>query len=339
MKQLIIILMLLLSISCSIEEVDKFTPEITNGIDGQDGIDGVDGIDGIDGTDGQDGLDGENGLSTWFRTQVSADCNGIEYIFFQYHEDNGITGWQEDEEREGGESEPVCIENGTDGSDGQDGTNGNDGQDGSDGQDGYSSYIDVEIIEAGDICEHGGKRIIVWIDYNDDQIRQDGEISQNIVWCLDKCPHECVDVYDTISCRSGRVYVMWIDGIYFYNIDLTFEQFDDGTALLYGKVNKHNSTKVFLVDVTYSDIVTEDIKDHRCISIDSSEWVQYATMTGSIRAVDGSASYTVSRRGEPFQVGVGANVTSSENVFGGSGWFVTDGHNQCEGDFNFNVCR
>lgn len=325
MRKLIILLSFLLCFSCSIEEIDKNPDLITNGIDGQDGSDGQDGINGIDGINGTDGADGEDGLSTWYYINE----NGC-VVFFQYHETNGEAGWQEDEERESEESEPICIENGTDG---QDGTNGEDGENG------HSTYINVEIIESGDICEHGGKRIIVWTDYNRDDIRQDDEITQDIIWCVEKCPHVCTDVYDTVNCNNGKVYVMWIDGVYYYNIDLKFEQLENGTATLYGKVNKHNSTKVFLVDVIYSNVLNETIKDHNCLTIDSSEWIQYTDMNGTVRSVDGSINFTVSRRGEPFQVGVGANVTSSENTFGASGWFITSGHASCQGDFNLNICK
>lgn len=314
MKKVIILLSFLLYFSCSIEEVDKNPDLVTNGTDGQDGINGIDGIDGINGTDG---VNGEDGLSTWYYINE----NGC-VVFFQYHETNGETGWQEDEDRETEESEPVCIENGTD------------------GQDGYSTYINVEIIESGDLCEHGGKRIVVWTDYNGDEVRQDDEITQDVVWCVQKCPHVCIDVYDTINCRNNNeIYVMWIDGVYYYNIDLQFEQLEDGTATLYGKVNKHNSTKVLLVDVIFSNIVSGLVKDHNCLTVDSSEWIQYADMDGTVRSVDGSIEFTVSRRGEPFQVGIGANVTSSENIFGASGWFITSGHAECQGDFNLNICR
>ncbi len=249
------------------------------------------------------GIPGEDGLSLWYR-YTSEDC----YVLFQYHEDGEEWGYQEYEDRE-------------------------------DGENGFNSLIRVEIIEPGDDCEHGGKWILIGLDTDRSTTLEDSEVTQRIKWCLDKCVHECTDVYDTNHCSNGSVYVMWIDGIYYYNEDLTFRQFDDGTARLYGKVTKHNSNKTYLLDVIFSDIVNESVKDHSCLTVDSSDWIQYATMAGTMKDVDGSPIYTISRRGEPFQVGIGANVQSNENVFSASGWFITDGHGKCEGDFNFNICR
>lgn len=369
MKKLVLVLTVLTTLlSCSIEHLDKTEPYIPlDGLNGLNGEQGIQGLTGIQGIQGEMGVAGENGLSTWYYTNEEG-C----IVFFQYRESNDIQGAQDDEERVGGESGAICIRNGIDGADGQDGsdgidgTNGTDGQngsdgingtngengsdgqngsdgtdgeDGSDGENGFNTLIKITKVEDPSICEHGGKEISTGLDTNRDDILQDSETDQTIIWCLDKCPVICTDVTDTVHCSNGKVYVMWIDGVYFYNIDLQFEEFDDGTATLHGKVKKHNSTKTFLVDVEFSDIVVEPTKDHNCLNVDNSEWIQYATMSGVIRAVDGSVVYTVSRRGEPFQVGVGANPTSSENVKGASSWFLTDGHNQCKGDFNFNYCK
>lgn len=304
---------------------------------------GLDGENGTDGQDGTDGTNGEDGISVVVTTREATEnecANGGIVTSLSYSDGEFIGEYATCNGNNGQDGEDGT--DGTNGENGTDGQNGSDGQDGQDGSDGTSSMIVSELIAEGEYgCEHGGLKIVIMNDKNaDGDFEDDGEVTVEIL-CNLKCVYEevCIDVYDTINCGNGLVYVMWIDGTYFYNIDLTFEQFNDGTALLYGKVNKHNSTKVFLVDVTYSDIVVENTKDHNCLTVDPSEWVQYATMTGTIKAVDGGISYTLTRRGEPFQLGVGANSTSNENVFGGSGWFVTDGHNQCIGDFNFNICR
>jgi len=287
------------------------------------------GIDGQNGTDGTNGTDGEDGRSVLVTTRSATEneCENGGIVTTLHYDDGKFIG-------EYVTCNGIDDTNGTDGNDGTNGTNGTDGENGT------NSMIVSEIIGEGEYgCEHGGLKIIIMNDKNADGDFEDvGEVNVEII-CNLKCVHEeevCTEVYDTINCRNNNeVYVMWIDGIYYYNIDLQFEQLSDGTASLYGKVNKHNSTKVFLVDVTFSNIVQESVKNHKCLTVDSSEWVQYGDMDGNVKSVDGSIEFTVSRRGEPFQIGVGADVTSDRNLLGASGWFSTDGHAQCKGDFNF----
>jgi len=301
MKKGLYLFLSLLLISCSISEIKEEVPE-TPGPQGPPGV----------------GIPGENGLSLWY-TYTSEDC----YVLFQYHEDGEEWGYQEYEEREVGNSPEICS------------TQGNNGENG------YNSLIRIETIEPGADCEHGGKWLLIGLDRNRNNTLEDNEITNRVKWCLDKCDHECIDVYDTNHCSNDAVYVMWIDNIYYYNEDLTFREFEDGTARLYGKVTKHNSNKTYLLDVTFSDLVSSTVKDHQCLTVDNSDWRQYSTITGTMKDVDGSPIYTISIRpgAEPFQVGIGANVTSSENVLSASGWFITGGHGQCLGDFNFNICR
>jgi len=273
------------------------------------------------------GIDGSNGSSVLVTTKPATE-NECENggIITTIHDDNGVFI-----------GEYVTCN-------GNDGTNGVNGTDGNDGVNGTNSMILSEIIEEGDYgCEHGGLKIIIMNDKNADGDFEDlGEVNVEII-CNLKCVIQeemCTDVYDTISCRNNNeAYVMWIEGTYYYNIDLQFEIIEENKAILYGKVNQHNSTNVFIVNVTFSNIVQEPIKEHECLTTDSSNWIQYGDLNGTIRSVDGSVELNLTRRGEPAQYGIGANVTSSTNTLGMCTWFTTSGDAEYKGDFNILICQ
>ena len=83
------------------------------------------------------------------------------------------------------------------------------------------------------------------------------------------------------------------------------------------------------LDFTYSGRTTvepaEGHNEHNCSTdYDISDWVYYTQLTGTFTS-NQHGTFSVARRGEAFQVGAGANVTSMGNVFGASGWFTATG--------------
>ena len=78
-------------------------------------------------------------------------------------------------------------------------------------------------------------------------------------------------------------------------------------------------------------------KAHICNDEDSSNWMYYTGLTGTVTSTDGTWSVDLSRRGPAFQMGNGANQTEKEQGKNGAcGWFNTTDPKYCIGDFNFN---
>ncbi|MEW7290320.1 T9SS type A sorting domain-containing protein [Aquimarina sp. 2304DJ70-9] len=161
---------------------------------------------------------------------------------------------------------------------------------------------------------------------------------------------ECVEygVGDTDYCRGRHhQFVVFINDkgtrLWMRNVDLVWKENADGTATLKGNVFEYNSTNTtFVVDAVFSGRTVlppeGSPKANLCQGADSSGWVYYTEISGTVTQVDGSLSYDISRRGEAFQVGAGANIFEyTANVFGGSGWFNLEGDPTSFGDFNINL--
>ncbi|MBL0682401.1 T9SS type A sorting domain-containing protein [Aquimarina mytili] len=161
---------------------------------------------------------------------------------------------------------------------------------------------------------------------------------------------ECVDysVGDTDYCRGRQhQFVVFINDngtrLWMRNESLVWKENADGTATLKGNVFEYNSTNTtFVVDAVFSGRTTTppvgSPKANLCQAADASDWVYYTEISGTVTQVDGSLSYDISRRGEAFQVGAGANVFEyTADVFGASGWFNLEGNPTSFGDFNINL--
>ncbi len=163
---------------------------------------------------------------------------------------------------------------------------------------------------------------------------------------------DCTETYEienTYRCGKDFYYVLWLKDDNnnvvrrFSNVDLKWQEFNNGTATLTGTVVDNNDSQIVLdVDVTYSGRTTttpsESPKDHFCNTEDSNAWIYYTEVTGTVTQTDGSWSFDISRRGPAFQLGNGANVTEDEvGKYGGSGWFDTTDTDFNRGDFNINI--
>ncbi len=170
-------------------------------------------------------------------------------------------------------------------------------------------------------------------------------------------------VVDTgLNCGQGDPYSMWIPNLHGAHSDKTFEftsaeftGLQSGNAQLtaIGTLGNGNG---FLVDVTFTGRTVvppsgspKEPLDPDCYDLDTTDWFYYTGFTGTLTGLPGTdfegAVLTVSRRGEAFQVGVGANRQT--NLLGASGWFdwvltqqTTTGvnlHDDGIGDFNYEM--
>ena len=152
---------------------------------------------------------------------------------------------------------------------------------------------------------------------------------------------------DTNPCglTDPQEYVLWLhngSNRYFSNVDLEWQQFNNGIARLTGTVFDYSATQQeYEVDVILTGGTStppSDPKMNNCYDADPSGWFYYPEFSGTITAVDGSWQTSISRRGPSFQVGAGANNTESTvGSIGGSGWFDTTDTEFTIGDINFNV--
>ncbi|GAA3510406.1 hypothetical protein GCM10022393_24690 [Aquimarina addita] len=163
----------------------------------------------------------------------------------------------------------------------------------------------------------------------------------------------CVDcteyqVEGTDYCSGNHDFVIWLtnqdrtDKRWYSNVDLVWEEFENGTAKLTGTVLDYTVTnETYEVDVTYSGKTTtpptDSPKTHNCNDEDTTGWTYYPEMSGTITKTDGSEVMEITRRGEAFQVGNGANVfETAVGKNGASGWLnVTDNY-FAYGDININ---
>lgn len=153
---------------------------------------------------------------------------------------------------------------------------------------------------------------------------------------------------NTNYCLGNQDFVIWLtnadktDKRWFSNIDLTWNELNDGTATLKGTVLEYTRTQeIYTVDITYSGKTTvpplNSPKEHSCIDENPEGWIYYPNMEGTISKADNSESYRLSRRGESFQVGNGANVFEREaSKNGASGWINVENGPFAYGDVNIN---
>jgi len=143
-------------------------------------------------------------------------------------------------------------------------------------------------------------------------------------------------VFNSVSnCGSGVGYGFfaqdWIYGAGGLNNSYDFQngsfvENTDGTARLTGTViNLSNANVQFALDVTFSGRTNNGNGkgNPECNITPQNDWYYYTTTTGTLTgqgAVAG-ALVNISRDGDPFQVGTGANLNDRWN-FGASGWLL-----------------
>ncbi|MHA7058751.1 collagen-binding domain-containing protein [Aquimarina sp. M1] len=156
------------------------------------------------------------------------------------------------------------------------------------------------------------------------------------------------EVAGTDYCAGNHDFVIWMtnadrtDKRWYANVDLIWKENGDGTASLTGTVLDYTVTNdTYELDITYAGRTTvaptNSPKEHECNNEDETGWVYYPEMIGTITKTDGSEVIMITRRGEAFQVGNGANVfETEEGKNGASGWIdIVDGY-FAYGDININ---
>ena len=137
------------------------------------------------------------------------------------------------------------------------------------------------------------------------------------------------------SCGSGDGYGFyaqdWIYGAGGLNNLYDFQggsfvEYTDGTARLTGTaVNNSNSNVSFAVDVTFSGRTNSGAgkSSASCNIHPQNDWYFYTSTTGTLtgQGALAGAVVNVTRDGDPFQVGTGANLNDRWN-FGASGWLL-----------------
>ena len=155
-------------------------------------------------------------------------------------------------------------------------------------------------------------------------------------------PELCIEreVSSTDLCVGDTDYSFFIrfeNTHYYYQFTdaATFTEYTDGTALLTGTIQNNEIPSLqFEVEVLYSgrtiDAPAESPKEHVCLSVDTDMFYFYPSLTGTLTGIDGAegAVITMTEFGPAFQVGLGGNVTSTTDDFGGSGWMTMEVVNQ-----------
>jgi Ricin-type beta-trefoil lectin domain-like/Calx-beta domain/HYR domain/Secretion system C-terminal sorting domain len=162
------------------------------------------------------------------------------------------------------------------------------------------------------------------------------------------------------NCGAGTDYGFWMNIAYpglaatcqtFAVSGASFNENTDGTAKFTAvATNTCNANIKFNIDVdfcgrTYAAPAGSP-KTTTCYTANTNGWYYYTTTCGTLTGTNGAAGAVikVTRRGEAFQVGTGANL--NQHVFGASGWlnlYVTSQPTSGvyitanEGDFNINL--
>ena len=151
------------------------------------------------------------------------------------------------------------------------------------------------------------------------------------------------EVTNTVNCQGGSVYVIYLsnsnENDRYSSSNLVWKENTDGTATLTGTANNTADSEVLTVDMQFtgktSSTPSGSPKGHNCENENSSNWYYYTSMNGTLTSSTTGEVMQITRRGDAFQVGHGANVTSTGLGFGASGWFTVSGSNKWEdGDFN-----
>ncbi|RME95347.1 MAG: hypothetical protein D6772_13310, partial [Bacteroidetes bacterium] len=136
----------------------------------------------------------------------------------------------------------------------------------------------------------------------------------------------------TQTCGSNHTYGYYLGDLVsnytsnnHWSLTGTFQEFANGTAVLEGQIqdpdnaNLSFSVKTVFSGRTFSGAPKENTQ---CIGdIDNSDWYYYTETDGFLFGQGDLAGAVVNiiRRGEPFQVGTGANLNDA-SAFGASGW-------------------
>jgi hypothetical protein len=147
------------------------------------------------------------------------------------------------------------------------------------------------------------------------------------------------NVANANDCASGtwQPYGTYIAGVFYQIKDGKFRKNSDGTATLTANYTTDGWSIAGTANVTFTGMTTVapvgSPKYSTCTQgAATANWMYYTAFSGTLTI--GGVSQTISRRGEAFQVGTGANWQNSGDL-GASGWFTLG--NGVQGDFNFRL--
>ena len=158
--------------------------------------------------------------------------------------------------------------------------------------------------------------------------------------CSDCCTRPIIN---TQHCDGQEDYAFWVtdgkDNKRYSADGLVWMECGDGTATIIGQAIASDG-EIAIIDAMYSGFTSTppvgSPKDSNCNGASGNDYDYYTILTGSVTI--GGVTYGLSRRGEAFQVGNGANVTHVNTDLGGSGWFeLTDNGRWDRGDFNIQL--
>ncbi|MEM6318520.1 MAG: SdrD B-like domain-containing protein [Bacteroidota bacterium] len=207
----------------------------------------------------------------------------------------------------------------------------------------------------GTRCDDGNDNTI------NDEIQSDGcscagEVPSDKEICIER------DVTNTDNCQFNIIYGLYLklDGYdEYYTVSNTrFVEYTDGTASFTATAINNTTPEIaWEIDAQFGErttLATEAPKAHNCLAASTDDYYFYETLTGTLTGMDAAAGAKLDlmRIGPAFQLGVAANITHKEFVFGGSGWFTAEilsqptdiapfvlnaGAQGQNGDFNINL--
>jgi len=152
------------------------------------------------------------------------------------------------------------------------------------------------------------------------------------------------DVSNTVRCVGGAEYQTYLTNNLGHSVTLatngpsTWEECETEGTARYTGAGIYNTDHVTF-DVYFSGRTTTppagSPKSNNCGTANTSNWVYYDEICGTMTSAD-HGTFDITRRGEAFQVGDGANITGPFDEFGASCWFNVSGGNgyYVSGDIN-----
>ena len=153
------------------------------------------------------------------------------------------------------------------------------------------------------------------------------------------CTRTVTNTIDRCNDKSAN-YVLYLaneasgENRSFKGTNLSWEECDDGTARFTGRGTHGASGQAYDIDVTFSGGTSTPPKDspkeNQCVA--QSGMYYYTSTHGTLTDPSNGHEISITRRGEAFQVGHGANIVVPG--YGGSGWLNTDNAHWDIGDIN-----
>ena len=199
--------------------------------------------------------------------------------------------------------------------------------------------IDAGLIEKCDFTANAGDDKTICTEHGSSE---EIELTASVIDNSGACPGGCVyDILERERCSgTTRAYDIWLrstgvkTSFLFVASEQKFQILANGNAKYTATAS--NGVDTIKVDVTFAGYTktapADSTNENRCQEYDTSDWQYWTTTTGTITS-ENHGVFNITRAGEAFQLGNGADITRLG--FGASGWFDVsggDGH-YVTGDF------